>query len=285
MADEAKVDFGRNPFQFTKKDTYAVVKLTEEMDQDLAKEFEKRIRPQLEGLTVDLVFDLTDCGEFHPQWTRLLMQVATLVKTAGKKLRVVSTHERHRNFFQEQGITGSFPFSVVPTVETAAAEMAAKKSNKLDENFINPFLEGTIEVLKIQAQTTAKAGLPKSKDPRAPFGGDISGVIGLVSETFTGSVVISFPAATFLAIMSRMLGEEYKELTPEISDGAAEMTNIIFGYAKRVLNEKGYGIKMAIPSVISGKDHSIQNHTNGPRLSIPFESDAGVFSIEVCLGD
>lgn len=284
MGEQAKVvDFGRNPFEFIKKENYCVIKLAGEMDQALSKEFEKRIRPQLDGAALDIVVDLLECGGFDPAWTRLLMQVVTVAKTAGKRLRVISTNDKHRKFFLEQGILSSLP--VVATVEIALQELSAKKTNKLDVNFINPFLEGTVEVLKVQGKTLARAGTPMPKDPKLPFGGDISGVIGLVSDTFTGSVVITFPAPTFLKIMSKMLGEDYKELTPEISDGAAELTNIIFGYAKRVLNEKGYGIKMAIPTVISGKDHSIQNHTKGPRLSIPFESDAGNFAIEICLGD
>jgi chemotaxis protein CheX len=283
MADEAKVDFGRNPFEFSKTETHGLLKLAGEMDQDMGKEFEKRVRPQFEGFTLDLVIDLSACGEFHPSWTRLLMQIATIQKAATKKIRVASTNDKHRSFFQEQGVMSNFP--ILPSVAAAVADLSAKKSAKLDVNFINPFLEGTIEVLKIQAQTQAKAGTPGAKDPKATFGGDISGVIGLISENFTGSVVISFPAPTFLKIMSRMLGEDLKELTPELQDGAAELTNIIFGYAKRVLNEKGFGIKMAIPSVITGKDHSIQNNTRGPRIAIPFESDAGNFAIEICIGE
>jgi chemotaxis protein CheX len=283
MAEEAKVDFGRNPFEFSKTETHGLLKLSGEMDQDMAKEFEKRVRPQFEGFTQNLVIDLTSCGDFHPAWSRLLMQIVSITKAATKKIRVVSTNDRHRLFLQEQGVISNLP--ILPTLAEAITALTTKKAAKLDVNFINPFLEGTIEVLKVQAQTQAKSGMPTAKDPKSSFGGDISGVIGLISEDFTGSVVISFPAATFLKIMSRMLGEDLKELTPELQDGAAELTNIIFGFAKRVLNEKGYGIKMAIPSVITGKDHSIQNSTRGPRIAIPFESDAGNFAIEICIGE
>lgn len=279
----APVDFGKNPFEFKVMDTHGLLTLSGSLDNELAKEFEKRIRPQFEDFKLDLVIDLTAVNDLHPSWSRLFMQLATIVKQAQKKLRLVSQKELHRNFLQEQGVGSSLP--IVPTITQATQELFAKKSNKLDVNFINPFLEGTIEVLKIQAHTLAQAGSPSVKDPKSSFGGDISGVIGLVSESFTGSVVISFPAQTFLTIMSRMLGEEFTELNPDIQDGAAEMTNIIFGYAKRVLNEKGYGIKMAIPSVITGKDHSIQNNTKGPRIVIPFESDAGKFGIEICMGE
>ncbi|MBC7384839.1 MAG: chemotaxis protein CheX [Cryobacterium sp.] len=277
------VDFGKNPFEFKKTDTYGLLVLSGDMDPEMAKEFEKRIRPQFEGFTTDLAIDLSQCSDIHPAWSRLFMQLATLVKQAQKKTRVISPNGNHKSFFQDQGLSSSFP--ICDSLEAAMGEFTAKKSFKLDVNFINPFLEGTIEVLKIQASTAAKAGAPTTKDPKSSFGGDISGVIGLVSDSFTGSVVISFPAETFLKIMSKMLGEDFKELTPDLQDGAAELTNIIFGFAKRILNEKGYGIKMAIPSVITGKDHSIQNNSKGPRIVIPFESDAGNFGIEICVGD
>lgn len=279
----APVDFGKSPFELKITDTHGILTLNGSLDAELAKEFEKRIRPQFEDFKLDLLIDLTAATDLHPAWSRLFMQLATIVKQGQKRLRVISQSDRHRGFFQEQGVGDSLP--IVASLSQATQEISAKKVNKLDVNFINPFLEGTIEVLKIQAHTLAKAGAPSVKDPKSSFGGDISGVIGLVSESFTGSVVISFPAQTFLTIMSRMLGEEFTELTPDIQDGAAEMTNIIFGYAKRVLNEKGYGIKMAIPSVITGKDHSIQNNTKGPRIVIPFESDAGAFGIEICMGE
>ncbi|RYZ75428.1 MAG: chemotaxis protein CheX, partial [Proteobacteria bacterium] len=106
---------------------------------------------------------------------------------------------------------------------------------------------------------------------------------GLVTDVFTGSVVISFPAATFLAIMTRMLGEECNEINDMIRDGAGELTNIIFGQAKITLNKQGFGIKTALPSVIAGHDHTVVPMTNGPRVAIPFETDVGPFSIEICL--
>jgi len=98
------------------------------------------------------------------------------------------------------------------------------------------------------------------------------------------SVVISFPEATFLKVMSGMLGEEYLELNQDILDGAGEITNIIFGQAKVILNGKGYGIKTALPSVVHGKDHTVSSHDlMGQSVVVPFESNSGKFFVEICL--
>ena len=140
-----------------------------------------------------------------------------------------------------------------------------------------------MKVLSIQAQIKVTAGKIYRKDEQKSFMGDISGVIGLVSESFSGSVVVTFPAATFLKIMSNMLGETFTEINKDIQDGAAEITNMIFGHAKTQLNERGYGIKTALPSVVVGKDHTVQSLSQGPHFVVPFESDSGPFFVEICL--
>lgn len=104
-----------------------------------------------------------------------------------------------------------------------------------------------------------------------------------MSESFTGSVIISFPEKTFLAVMGGMLGETFTSINKDILDGAGEITNMIFGQAKIVLNDQGYGIKSALPSVISGREHSLNTITKGPIVVVPFKSAVGEFFVEICL--
>lgn len=153
----------------------------------------------------------------------------------------------------------------------------------IDTNFINPFLAATLHVLKVQASVEAAPGKVYLKKEGENLLGDVSGIIGIVTENFTGNVIISFPEKTFLKVMSGMLGEEYTELNKDIIDGAGEITNMIFGQAKIVLNEKGYGIKTALPSVVSGKGHSLSAMSKGPIIVVPFTSAAGDFFVEISL--
>lgn len=155
----------------------------------------------------------------------------------------------------------------------------------IDTNFINPFLAATLNVLKVQATVEAEPGKIAVKKAGEPIKGDVSGVIGIVSESFKGCVVISFPENTFLKVMSGMLGEDIKELNQDIIDGAAEITNMIFGQAKVVLNERGYGIQMALPQVISGKGHTLSAMSKGPAFVVPFKSTVGDFFVEISLSE
>lgn len=290
MSQAPKIDFGHTPFEFKKETNYFLIRLAGQLDMDLGKEFERRLNEKLVDVVDDIVVDLDRCKSMHPSWLRLLTLAVNHAKEKQKRLRCVDASGKHGSYFLEQGMGSTL--IAVPDLAAAMKDFSAPPAGapkptvttrKIDVNFINPFLEGTLQVLKIQAGTEAKAGTPFLKEAKETLAGDISGVIGLVSEHFTGSVVITFPEETFLKIMSRMLGEEFTSLTPEIQDGAAELTNIIFGHAKKVLNEKGYGIKMAIPSVVSGKGHSIQNASTNPRMAIPFDCDLGKFAIEICL--
>ena len=276
-----KVDLGSEPFVLEKNNDWWMLKLRGIMDPDLAKEFERRMKKEFETLNTHLIIDLTQVDDLLPAWSRIFMQLVTGTKNIKKRIIAISTKEPVRLFIHQQGISASLP--MVSTLDLALKELLGKKEIKLDVEFVNPFLEGAISVLKIQANTVVKAGSPVLKKPDEPFYGDISGVIGIVADSFKGSIVITFPETTFLNIMSNMLGETFKTLTPEIKDGAAELTNIIFGHAKTVLNNRGLGIKMAIPSVVSGHNHTISSNTKGPRISVPFNSTSGSFAIEIWL--
>jgi len=153
----------------------------------------------------------------------------------------------------------------------------------LDTEFIGPFLNATVQVLKVQANIESKTGKVYIKKPEDKSFGDVSGVISIDSEAFTGTVMVSFSEKTFLNIMSAMLGETYEVMNQDLLDGAGEITNMIFGQAKVVLNERGYGIKMAIPTVVSGKNHTLSTNGKGPIFVIPFESQAGPFVVHICV--
>ena len=61
-----------------------------------------------------------------------------------------------------------------------------------------------------------------------------------------------------------------------------EITNMISGDARRELEVAGVLLKAAIPSVVSGKSHVISHMTKGPSIAIPFTTEAGDFTVEVC---
>lgn len=153
----------------------------------------------------------------------------------------------------------------------------------MNVKFINPFLEGTISVLKTMAFVEPRAGKPYLKmDSIAK--GDISGIIGLTGSA-TGSLAVSFSEEAILKIVSNMLGENIKTMDSDIKDAVGEITNMISGVARKNLEAEGFNIQAAIPTVVSGKNHSIAHVLGGPSLIIPFEIDDGTFVVDVCLAE
>jgi chemotaxis protein CheX len=151
----------------------------------------------------------------------------------------------------------------------------------MDVKFINAFLEGTVNVLKTMAFIEPKPGAPYIKKDTVASG-DISGIIGLTGGA-KGSLALSFSEACILRIVSNMLGEEITTLNHDISDAVGEITNMVSGSARKILESGGLSVTAAIPTVVAGKKHSIIHVLAGPSIIIPFSTDAGPFVVDVCL--
>lgn len=269
-------------YSIDKHEGYTVVTLSGELDYNQCKLFDEDV----DALSMNPAYVLVNC-ESHTSlpkdWLRALLRLQVGLKRENKFLKLIHVNLALMNYMKKEGIDTTFKTG--KDLRDALQETGLAPKRTLDTEFINPFLNATMHVLKVQASTECKPGKVHVKKPGDKGVGDISGVIGIVSESFNGSVVISFPETTFLKIMSSMLGEEYTKLDKEIVDGAGELTNMIFGQAKIVLNEKGYGIKTAIPSVVTGKNHTLSAQTKGPVVVVPFESTAGNFFVEICLSN
>ncbi len=151
----------------------------------------------------------------------------------------------------------------------------------MNVEFINPFIAALVNVLQTMAQTELKPGKPKKKSDELAHG-DVSGLIGMVGDKVKGSLSITFEESLALEIMNRMLGEKPDSINAEVTDMVGEIANMICGGAKNELGQKGYDFGMATPIVVSGKNHSITHQVDGPKMIMPFSSDAGNAYLEIC---
>lgn len=151
----------------------------------------------------------------------------------------------------------------------------------MDIKFINPFLQGTIEVLTKMAFVEPRPGKVYLKETSRAQG-DVSGIIGITGDMI-GSLAISFSESCICHLISRMLGESYTEATQDVFDGVGELTNMISGVARTHLEKDGMEVYAAIPSVVYGKDHTINHILKSPSIVIPFETDEGPFVVDVCI--
>ena len=151
----------------------------------------------------------------------------------------------------------------------------------MDVQLINPFINATLNVLSTMAFVNPSAGKPYLKKDNIAQG-DVTGVIGNTGEA-NGTISVTFDRGSILQVVSNMFGEEIAEINNEVADAVGELTNMISGQARRELETQGKLFQAAIPSVITGPNHTVTHITKGPKIAIPFTIDQGVFTIEVCL--
>ncbi len=151
----------------------------------------------------------------------------------------------------------------------------------MDVKFINPFIYGTMDVMEKMAFTTPSAGKPFAKVNDAACG-DISGIIGMTGDA-TGSLALSFSEACIVGLVGRMLGEHYTEINRAVLDAVGELTNMISGSSRKLMEKDDLKVFAAIPTVVFGKAHSVRHVVKGPSIVIPFETQFGAFVIDVCL--
>jgi len=143
----------------------------------------------------------------------------------------------------------------------------------MDVRYINPFLNATMNVIKTMAFLDIQPGKPFLKKDHLALG-DVTGIIGLTGDV-KGSLSFTLNIEMVKAIMKNMLGEEIDDVTADARDAVGELTNMISGDARRMLQQEGLNLSAAIPTIVSGKNHTIKHMINGPIIVIPFTSEGG----------
>lgn len=267
----------------TKQSNYVMVKLIGDLNDAEAENYINEILPKVLEANFDLIVNCDLLTKLSPSWIRAFVLTEQGIRKIKKSVRLILVTDAIKDLFNDRGLARTL--IITNNLRDAVLSLGLVNKKSLDVGFVNPFLEATLNVLKIQFQSEARAGKIYIKKDVSEMSGDISGVIGLISSSFSGNVIITFPEKTFLSIMSKMHGEDYSEISKENADGASELSNMIFGQAKVILNEQGYGIKTALPSVIIGKNHRFSANKQELIVVVPFESDMGGFFVELCLLD
>lgn len=160
--------------------------------------------------------------------------------------------------------------------------MAAPKIDNplFDKSLVNAFVEGVLKTLANIAQTEAT---PHKGRIESEFSlkGEIAGMVGILAPPFRGSLLIVFSKESICHIIENMLGESHTSINTEVSDAVGELTNMIYGTAKTTLNQSGFKLEMAIPTVITG-DFKIMPSNGAATLLIPFQlKNSSYFYIQI----
>lgn len=143
--------------------------------------------------------------------------------------------------------------------------------------YINPFILSTVEVFSTMLNcelTRGQLSLNANFQPEH----DVSGIIGLTGNA-SGTVVVSLQKEVALGAAEAMLGEKPESFNADVIDAVGELTNMIAGRAKA--NLEHLDMKLALPTVITGKNHCITFGSTAQTICIPYTCDWGELSVEV----
>ena len=144
----------------------------------------------------------------------------------------------------------------------------------MNVEFINPFLESLLNVLRTMATMEAKPGAPEVKKNDIA-NGDVTGLIGMASEQAKGTLAITFTEPVIVEITRRMLGEEVTGIDDTVTDMVGEITNMVMGSLKSRLQNSTNNIAVSIPTVVTGLklQSSLGEGTNKTLVKVRLENE------------
>src|SRR5690606_7264505 len=134
-----------------------------------------------------------------------------------------------------------------------------------------PFILSAVEVFSTMLQcnlTRGKLSVSTGNQPTL----DISGVIGLSGKA-SGTVVLSLSRKVAMAATEQMLSQKCDTINGDVIDAVGELTNMVAGRAKSGLAH--LAMTLALPTVVTGKNHVISFGSATQTIRIPYTSEWG----------
>lgn len=164
--------------------------------------------------------------------------------------------------------------------------MGAEKINpvSINQQFMDELTHSVQRVFKEMFNADAKLESSKIEN-HASVIGDVSGIVGLVQKQYEGNLIMSFSKAVIFDLLGRVYARQFTEIDEVVREGAAELTNMVYGQLKLKLNARGHDLKMALPNVVLGPQHNIQALQTNKSLVAKFTAGGMPFAVMVSLND
>ena len=127
----------------------------------------------------------------------------------------------------------------------------------------------TREIFELMVSMTAISLYPAT-EPLDDYKCGITGMVGFAG-TYNGMISIHCPVGLALEITSHMLGTECTEVDDDLRDAVGEVANMLGGSIKKVLSIGGLDVKLSIPTVIYGEEHTSNVLSDRDCVVVPFD--------------
>lgn len=154
-------------------------------------------------------------------------------------------------------------------------------ASSIDVDIINHFVSATGSVFRTMLGAEVNRGSLAVKEGSHPPH-EVSGVIGLTGPT-AGTMLISLSRESAIGVCEAMLGTRPESLDSDVVDAVGEVANMIAGNAKA--NMADSGMRLSLPNVVMGVNHSISFPSDTVTITIPFSTSLGPICIEIGLSN
>jgi chemotaxis protein CheX len=110
----------------------------------------------------------------------------------------------------------------------------------------------------------------------------VTGALGLTGDV-TASIAISFTKEAIDAIHNAVFSDEKEISFSGIGDLVGEISNMIWGYARKFLSDKGLKVDASIPTVVLGDRQHLHSASGSVSKIMPFVFDEKKLFVEVTL--
>lgn len=170
-------------------------------------------------------------------------------------------------------------------VETVNEKPAESALPKLDGQVLMSFVDAVKQALSVQCSISPSALQPFKRSAENGYQFDVASIIGVTGASFRGTLSIAFEEKAYLELYYRMTNERHDLITPEISDAASELINIIYGVTKAKLNEQGHRLQVAMPKLLQGPHMELNHNSRKPSIALPFDVPNGKMWVEFAFDD
>jgi chemotaxis protein CheX len=119
------------------------------------------------------------------------------------------------------------------------------------------------------------------KERKTPASGVVS-LIGLAGA-WVGTGSLSCSTALACKIASHFLMAEYDAVGEDVLDSVAEVTNMIIGNVKTMLENRLGGMGLSTPTVIYGLNFQTRSTRNREWTVVPFDCQGERLCVQVCI--
>ncbi|GAB4165617.1 MAG: hypothetical protein Tsb0017_07560 [Geothermobacteraceae bacterium] len=148
-------------------------------------------------------------------------------------------------------------------------------------DFAQCLSDGTREIFTTMLMADVTGGNPWDRSSEE-FDRDLTSMVGMAGGC-RGLVAIHCSKQVALGVTGFLLGMDVEDFGEDVFDAMGEFANMLAGSVKAELSARGLEVSLAIPSVVTGPDYSVDSSIEGENVVLRFETEHGPFLVELQL--